>query len=229
MYLRQPAPDHTLAEVGRAAVRKSNLRADGAGNGMWQETSREGSLPPSYFHKIYERTLDPWDFEKSRYEAEKYDATLASLPRERYTCGFEVGCSIGVLTERLAGRCESLLSVDVSERALERARERCAGLPQVRFQRMKLPAEMPEARFDLIVVSEVAYYWTRSDVEAAIEGLAARHLQGGHLVLVHFTDPVPDYPLTGDQVHELWLASPHWKRVVERRAEHYRLDVLERV
>ena len=228
MYLRQPAPDQALAEVGRASLRKTNLRADGAGNGMWRSSKVEGSLPPAYFRQIYERNRDPWNFETSEYEAGKYARTLASLPCERYTSALEIGCSIGVLTKQLAPRCHALLSLDVSERALAVARERCAALLQVRFERMQVPHEMPDGLFDLIVISEVAYYWQREDLERAATLLANRQPVGGHLVLVHYTASVPDYPLTGDQVHDAWLARPEWRGIRQERGVGYRLDVLER-
>ena len=228
MYLRQPAPDQTLADVGRASLRRANLRAEGAGNGLWLEPERQDSLPPSYFQRIYERSRDPWNFENSDYEAGKYGETLASLPRERYRNALEVGCSIGVLTEKLAERCDALLGLDVSDSALAAARARCAGLPQVRFAKIQVPRESPEGLFDLIVISEVAYYWQRSDLDRAITLLASRQAPGGHLVLVHFTAPVPDYPLTGDQVHDTWRARPEWRTIRHERFEGYRLNVLER-
>ncbi len=228
MYLRQPVPDHTLAAVGRASLRKSTLRAQGAGNGFWRETTPDESLPPSYFDHIYERTLDPWSFETSEYEANKYRHTLAALPRKRYASALEVGCSIGVLTRQLAARADTLLSVDVSEVALGAARRRCASLPGVRFARMQVPKEQPNGLFDLIVVSEVAYYWQRQDLDRAIAIFASHQTPGSHLLLVHHTNVVPDYPLTGDEVHQRWLAWPEWRVLKQERYEGYRLDLLER-
>ena len=228
MYLRQPAPDHTLAAVGRASLDKFRLRAKGPGDGFWRESKPEGSLPPSYFERIYQRSLDPWDFQTSAYEDGKYNITLASLPRARYRNALEVGCSIGVLTSRLAERAESLLSVDVSNVALDAARKRCATLPWVRFARMQIPSDQPTGMFDLILVSEVAYYWQREDLDRAIEMLAAHQAAASHLLLVHYTKPVPDYPLTGDEVHETWLKRSEWRHIKHLREDDYRLDLLER-
>ena len=228
MYLRQPAPDQTLAEVGRASLRKTHLRGDGATNGFWTEAEAHASLPATYFRNIYARSDDPWSFRTSEYEDAKYRVTLDSLPRERYGRVVEIGCSIGVLTERLASHCDDLLGLDVSERALEQARQRCVHLRQVHFACMEVPHEIPEGLFDLILLSEVAYYWTRRDLERAAALLAARQEQGGHLILVHYTPFVPDYPLTGDQVHDFWRARSEWKVVRHSRHELYRVDVLER-
>ena len=102
MYLRQPLPDQTLAAVGRASLRKANLRAQGAASGFWRDLPIDDSLPQSYFDRIYQQNPDPWNFETSPYEAEKYRRTLAALPRKRYMRALEIGCSIGVLTSQLA-------------------------------------------------------------------------------------------------------------------------------
>ena len=228
MYLRQPSPDRILADVGRQSIRRSYLRTGGANSGFWTE-GNDGSLPPRYFDSVYANSEDPWSFTTSEYEASKYRHTLDSLPHLKYRNALEIGCSIGVLTEHLANRCDRLLSVDVSERALDSARKRCATLHHARFERMEIPAEMPDATFDLIIVSEVAYYWQREDLDLAATLLAVRQPVGAHLILVHFTPLVPDYPLTGDQVHDAWIARPEWMHLYGDRRERYRLDVLERV
>ena len=186
------------------------------------------SLSSDYFDRVYAAREDPWDFATSPYERDKYADTLASLPRERYSLAFEVGCSIGVLTAQLAERCDDLLSIDVSEQALEKARTRCAHLPSVHFERMSLPEQQPAGSFDLIVVSEVGYYWNLRDSERTIDMLSTHHLPGGDLILVHWTPLVHDYPLKGDAVHDLWLARPEWQTVTDRHESKYRLSVLRR-
>ena len=180
-----------------------------------------GSLPPAYFDDVYKARADPWDFATSPYEAAKYDATLAALPRDHYPSAFEAGCSIGVLTERLAPRCGHLLSIDVSTAALDQARERCARFPQVRFERRYLPDEFPAD----------AYYLSLPDLRRLRDRCISQLTPHGHLLLVHWTPPVHDYPLTGDTVHEEFLAAATGERLLHRsgqRAERYRLDLFER-
>ena len=190
-------------------------------------------MPGSYFDAMYAEADDPWSFETSEYERDKYAATIDALPRARYRAGFEIGCSVGVLTAQLAQRCQSLLSVDVARAALERAQDRCRHLPGVRFELMSVPNEFPKEVFDLEIVSEVAYYWSLDDLARAA-GLLTRQLEpGGNLVLVHFTPFVEDYPLTGDQVHEWFLGQSATnalplRHLLGTRADRYRLDLFQR-
>lgn len=190
----------------------------------------KNTLPPDYFERIYDANSDPWDFVASDYEAAKYAATIAALPRERYASAFEIGCSIGVLTEKLAARCEQLLSVDVAEKALASAAKRCENLPQIRFQAMNFPAEFPTETFDLIIVSEVGYYLSSADWRTATTKIIELLRDRGTIILVHWTPFVADYPQTGDAVHEdfkIWTTADLHLRQTQRE-EKFRLDVYEK-
>ncbi len=196
-----------------------------------QQPSAKQSLPPSYFEEMYVADPDPWDFETSEYEAKKYAATIAALPKPRYRSALEIGGSIGVLTKKLAERCESLLSIDVSETAQAKAKNRCQHLSHVQFEMMQVPYQYPSHTFNLTVVSEVGYYWGHEDLPKAQAQIASHLEPGGHLLLVHWTPYVAEYPLTGDQVHEAFLADVGtvWRSLNSQRKERYRLDLLERL
>lgn len=199
---------------------------------MQPNPNQPHTLPPTYFDDVYRANEDPWNFETSPYEREKYAATLAALPQPHYAQAFEIGCSLGVLTEQLAARCSRLLAVDVAAAALERARQRCAHLPQVELKLLRVPEEFPTGEFDLILVSEVGYYWSPADLARATDQMLAALRPGGHLMLVHWTPPVHDYPLTGDDVHNFFLqqAGPDGplQHLIGQRHAQYRLDVLAR-
>lgn len=195
-------------------------------------TNQPNTLAPGYFDDVYRANEDPWAFASSPYERAKYADTLAALDQPRYERAFEIGCSIGVLTAQLAPRCGRLLSVDVSEAALAQARQRCAGLPQVQLRRMQVPSEFPEGNFDLIMLSEVGYYWSPADLTRAADLMLAALAPGAQLLLVHWTPVVPDYPQTGDEVHEFFLqkADPAGplRHQHGHRADKYRLDLFTR-
>lgn len=183
------------------------------------------SLGPAYFADVYADSSDPWNFETSPYENAKYRATIDALDRRRFASAFEIGCSVGVLTAMLAAQCERLLSIDINERALATARERCAHLPNVRFAQMMFPLETPAERFDAVIVSEVAYYWSDADLARAIDAIAGA-ARGGIVELVHFLPRVNDYLRDGDAVHAAFLADSRFQPVHARRADRYRIDVL---
>lgn len=190
------------------------------------------SLSSAYFDDVYRANTDPWAFETSSYERDKYNATIAALPNERYARAFEIGCSIGVLSVLLAQRCGHLLAVDVSERPLQTARNRLMPYPQVTVKQMQVPDVFPDEQFDLILLSEVGYYWSIDDLKQARQEILDHLLPGGHLLLVHWTPTVPDYPLTGDQVHEQFLAITGQKQPLRhlqgQRADTYRLDLFQK-
>ncbi|TGE21159.1 class I SAM-dependent methyltransferase [Hymenobacter metallicola] len=197
-------------------------------------TNQPHTLPPSYFDDVYRANEDPWNFETSVYEQEKYAASVAALPRPRYARALEIGCSLGVLTQQLAARCNYLLAVDVAAAPLVRARRRCAQLAQVEFRQMRLPDDpLSDANFDLVVLSEVGYYWAAPDLTRVAAQLEQVLAPGGQLLLVHWTPPVHDYPLTGDEVHDFFLAKTQpggaWRHLHGFRHATYRLDVLEKV
>ncbi len=188
----------------------------------------DGSLPPGYFEALYARDPDPWRFASSDYERAKYAATLAALPRPRYERVFEVGCSIGVLTEALAPRSGVLLAVDAAEAPLAAARQRCARRVQPAFQRMRVPEEWPAgSTFDLILLSEVVYYLDAADIRRLAARVGASLAPNGEVLLVHWTGET-DYPLSGDEAAELFMvaAAPFARPAKQSRTAQYRLDWL---
>jgi SAM-dependent methyltransferase len=190
------------------------------------------TLTEQYFIDVYKNNEDPWSFETSDYEKAKYEATIAALPKEVYEEAFEIGCSIGVLTHMLAFKCKRLLAVDSAEAPLAKARKRTENFPQVTVAKMMVPGDFPLAKFDLIIVSEVGYYLSTDDLHTLIIKIIAHLKQGGHLLLVHWTPDVPDYPLTGDEVHDAFMQEvgegKHFKHLQNKREEKYRLDLFER-
>ena len=187
----------------------------------WERLGRD------YFEDLYAESRDPWDFETSPYERRKYERTLESLGERRFRRALEVGSSIGVFTAMLAPRCDELLAVDASERAVEISRQRLSGASQVRVERRTLPEEMPEGLFALIVASEVLYYWPRETVLEALRRFEAALSRGGLLLAVHWRKQTRTYPLQGDEVHELLVANTRLANVKTITEPEYRLDLFE--
>jgi predicted TPR repeat methyltransferase len=184
-------------------------------------------LGREYFEELYAESEDPWSFETSEYERSKYERTISVLGARRFLRVLEAGASIGVFTRMLADRCDELLAVDVSERAVAAARERLAGRGHVRVERRTLPEEMPAGPFDLIVASEVLYYFPREEMLAVLQGFERELAPGGALLAVHWRRETKTYPLQGDEVHELLAQNTRLQNKVTIIEPDYRLDLFE--
>jgi LmbE family N-acetylglucosaminyl deacetylase/SAM-dependent methyltransferase len=115
-------------------------------------------FPRTYFEKIYAKTSDPWEYETSPYEQTKRDALFSTLSIKRWQRALEIGCSIGMNTERLALLSDSVVAIDISGRATVRAQQRCRHLPHVTVRRKNL-FHCKEVDFDLVLCSEILYYY----------------------------------------------------------------------
>jgi SAM-dependent methyltransferase len=158
--------------------------------------------PVEHFERLARESEDPWGYESSDYERRKYRHTLTYLP-ERCGRTLELGCSIGVFTAMLAPRCDSLVAVDFSPTALERARRRLGGADQVELLHRRLPEQMPAGPFDTIVCAEILYYWSARLVRVGLRRMEAALAPGGTLIAVHWRHPDPRRELTGDDVHAI--------------------------
>jgi SAM-dependent methyltransferase len=186
------------------------------------------TLEPGYFRAQYASSADPWGLAERWYETRKYALSVALLPRERYGTAFEPGCSIGVLTAQLASRCDRLLACDAVPEAVASARARTAALPGVRVERRVIPGEWPPHSFDLIVFSEVLYYFSEADLNQVLR-LAVRALRpDGQLLAVHWRHPAPDYPRTGDEVHQALAGHLGLARLAEYRDLDFAAEVYTR-
>jgi hypothetical protein len=186
------------------------------------------STARSYFETMYAASDDPWHFATSSYELRKYALTVASLPRSRYDSAFEPGCSIGVLSEQLATRCHQLLATDLVIDAVAVATRRLEGHRHVRVEHRAIPEQWPHEIFDLIVFSEIAYYFDEPALGEIMDLVARSTGTGAHLIAVHWRGET-DYPLTGDHAHELIACTPTLRSVVHHEEEEFLLDVWERV
>jgi protein-L-isoaspartate O-methyltransferase len=178
--------------------------------------------------RLYDESSDPWGFETSWYERRKYALTLASLPCERYASAYEPGCSIGVLTRLLADRCDSLLASELIPRAVETARRRVAQLAHVRVERLDTPNEWPEGRFDLIVLSELAYFLQPADVVELARRTGASLAEGGTVVAVHWRGQIDEWALPAEQAHAILRETGELSSVVQHLEPEFLLEVFRR-
>lgn len=178
-----------------------------------------------YFDRMYAAADDPWELASRWYEQRKYAITMAMLPQRRYRHAFEPGCSIGVLTELLTQRCDHVTAVDVADAALQTAAARVAA--GATFARGALDEPWPAGPFDLVVLSEVGYYLDADLLTDVVAREIPRLGQGATVLAAHWRHPVADYPLAGDEVHEILCAAPGLTRLGRYRDDDVVIDVFD--
>lgn len=209
-------PAHVLARFTRPY--EVFLRSDPSGE--------PGSDTAAAFDAMFERSEDPWGFETRWYERRKRAVTLAVLPRQQLGRVLEVGCSTGVLTAELAERASSVVGTDLSAEAVRRARARLSGQAHVVIEQLRSPQEWPSGSFDLVVLSEVGYFWQPEELDLALRRSVGSLAQDGLLLLCHWRHPVQGWPLDGDTVHAAAVALPGLQVVASHVEEDFRVDVL---
>lgn len=188
-----------------------------------------------YWDMFFEKR-DPWNY-GSDYEQTKYRRTLDLLPSDSLDKVLELACAEGTFTEQLAARAAKLVATDVSEVALGRARERCAGHANTGFHRLDLTVDDIPGGQTLIVCSEVLYYVGRPglcDVAAKMRDALA---PGGRLVTAHAFVLKDDMSRTGfdwnqdygaKTIHEVLLATNGLALEQSVVTELYRIDCFKR-
>ncbi|MEU0135726.1 class I SAM-dependent methyltransferase [Streptomyces sp. NPDC006296] len=186
------------------------------------------STPPSYFEDMYRTVSDPWHLTERWYERRKYDLTLAALPRPRYRRAFEPACSVGELTSRLAERCDSVVACDRVRSATDTAAHRNRAQPHVEIRHLTLPGQWPEGTFDLIVLSELLYYFDHAELTDLLNRAVSALEEDGTLIAVHWNHQVAEHLRTGREIAEILSSVPELVLACEHHEADFTLQTFGR-
>lgn len=182
----------------------------------------------AYFDELFADNDDPWQFRTRWYEERKRALTLACLPAKRFRSGFEPGCANGELSAVLAPRCDRLLVTDGSPKAVALASQRLVNHPQAVARQAWLPHDWPDEKFDLVVVSELAYYLDAAQLDRFLDRLRDGLDHGGTVLACHWRRPIPGCELDGDAVHAACEARLDMPRLASHLEADFRIDVWRR-
>jgi SAM-dependent methyltransferase len=188
------------------------------------KTSLPSPTSADAFEALYRASSDPWDFATSPYEQHRYETILGSLQRTAYDTAFEPGCSIGALTTRLASRCRRVIATDIAPTAIRRAMQRCRQLGNVSVRLAAGSTDLPQEPLDLIVFSEIGYYFDEAALRRYASLLAGRLKPGGEFIAVHWLGRSPDHVLHGDAVHDTLFATLPLSWILGTRHDGFRID-----
>ena len=186
-------------------------------------TSKDKSSP-EFFDAKYRADADPWNFASSPYELQRYDAIFVALAHRRYRLAVEPGCSIGVLTRRLASICDAVEASDFSPTAAAKAREYCTDLENVWVLCRSLAEISSLEEVDLLVLSEVGYYFDFDHWRTQSHRLITQLPSGATVLGCHWLGNSADHCISGDEVHAVLDSSPLLRLEHSKRHLKFRLD-----
>ena len=170
-----------------------------------------------------------------RYQHNKYEVLAGLVPERRYARALDLGSGHGHLARRLASKADEVLGIDISQVAIDQARNIHSRVTNLRFVKGDVLALPPtlEGRFDLVVVADMLYYLPRPLDDRVLKNLVRRIARlltcGGVCLLVnhYFASVDADSRLTR-KIHDAFGWSSDFDRLHEYRKAFYLASVLER-
>jgi SAM-dependent methyltransferase len=135
------------------------------------------------FNRYYANP-DPWHISRSRFRDRVLRRWLGRFVRDRFV--LELGCGEGHLTEAVFGRARSVVGIDISDVAIDRAR--ALELPNARFEAGDF-LEVPFKGYEVIAAIECIHYLSHPEQGAFLEKVAREH--AGKILLL--SGPIVDY------------------------------------
>ncbi len=177
---------------------------------------------------------NPWNYDHSAYELEKYARQIDLLPQRPIGVALELACAEGRFTQELAQHVDHLIATDISTKALDRARARCQANTNVEFRQLDFSADPLPSAVDLIFCSEVLYYLKdEEELRQVARGLAAALKPGGHIVTAHayvLKDDLShtgfdwEIPFGGETIARVFAETPGLALERSLQAGAYRID-----
>jgi 2-polyprenyl-3-methyl-5-hydroxy-6-metoxy-1,4-benzoquinol methylase len=170
------------------------------------------------FESVYSRSRrDAWHYTENPFEKTRFDLVVEALAGMVVGKALEVGCAEGHLTRRLAGLAHQLTACDIVDAALERARDHCRELPNVQFLKIDVRTHWPDEVFDLVIYSDVLYYFSKPEIKRVIHDSAEHVGDGGHLLFANEWHNHYRWKTPPAFIMEQLAASPFWRLVSQRQ------------
>jgi predicted TPR repeat methyltransferase len=177
------------------------------------------------FEAVYSESGDPWlsASPRYRYQRLKYDKLVALLPPRRFSNALDLGCGLGLLSQKLTKHADRVLGMDIAITAVELARKRGAAFSNLAFEPgdiLNLPSSL-DGRFDLVVVADVLYYLSPLDdavLKMVVSRIADLLSPGGICLLAnHFFFSIEPDSKVSRTIHRAFSDSPRLDVMSEHR------------
>jgi len=145
-----------------------------------------------YFDELYASSDEPWHFSFRASQQYRYNAYLQILKQfsDNYGITLDIGCSQGQFTMALQNIASSVIAIDISKIAIQRAKKHIVATKNIRFEVGSLPLlKYNNEQFDLVLVLEVLYYLEKEDrIEALKEIKRVLNKDGFLLISVNINN-----------------------------------------
>lgn len=166
------------------------------------------------FSATFAQSEDPWCTFTDHDEAVKRTAILCALGSQCLGRVFELASGNGSNSAVIAPRA---LRFDATEGTTEGTRlteQALSAWPRARAIHLPLPATAPRATYDAIIIAELLYYLTPTDMDRVAREVSRRVRRGTVLVLAHHRIDFHDFTQHAAGIHERFLsASPRFETV----------------
>jgi SAM-dependent methyltransferase len=148
---------------------------------------------------------DPWGTFTNRDEAIKRAAILHALGAGPIGRVLELASGNGSNSRAIAPRALRLDATEGTSEGTRLTAEAIAGCPGARAIRLPLPAKLPRACYDAVVIAELLYYLSPAAMVRVAADVGAALRPGGRLVLAHHRIDFYDFAQHADGIHDRFL------------------------
>lgn len=159
------------------------------------------------FDRKFTDNDDPWRTFSDRDEAYKRRAILHGLGLGPIGRVLEVAAGNGSNSVALARAALRLDATEGTASGTDLVRRAVGEDQRVRVRQLVLPGRFPSAAYDAVVVAEILYYLSPSDMAQVARDVAAHLRAGGRLVLAHHRVDYPDFVQHAHDIHDRFLAA----------------------
>lgn len=148
---------------------------------------------------------DPWSTFTDADEAAKRRAILHAMGAGPWGRVLELGAGNGSNSAAIAPRALRLDATEATATGTALVADAIAGTTRARALRLAVPAPLPRARYDIVVVAELLYYLSPRDMAKTARDVASALRPGGRLVLAHHRVDFHDFAQHAHGIHARFL------------------------
>lgn len=187
-----------------------------------------------YFELKYIRN-NPYRVNGSFYDIEQCNRAVEIIKGRRYSSILEIGCGNGYLLERYSSLSDRVIVTDISRLALKRAKERLKGKKHIEFRQSDLLKEDINEKFDLVICSEVLYYFTLDQLKGVVPKILNYIKKDGNLLSIHIrslnddTSGFPYKAFGARTIHQFLESTEGLKTLKRDILENYEIVLYQRL